>query len=38
VLVSPMLARMASRNLDDLDPVTTSRRITELVLDGVRPR
>jgi AcrR family transcriptional regulator len=38
VLVSPMLARMASRNLDDLDPVTTSRRITQLVLDGARPR
>jgi AcrR family transcriptional regulator len=38
VLVSPMLARMASRNLDDLDPITTSRRITQLVLDGARPR
>jgi len=38
VLVSPMLARMASRNLDDLDPVTSSRRITQLVLDGARPR
>jgi AcrR family transcriptional regulator len=38
VLVSPMLARMASRNLDDLDPVTMSRRITQLVLDGARPR
>jgi AcrR family transcriptional regulator len=38
VLVSPMLARMASRNLDDLDPVATSRRITQLVLDGARPR
>jgi AcrR family transcriptional regulator len=38
VLVSPMLARMASRNLADLDPVTASRRITQLVLDGARPR
>jgi AcrR family transcriptional regulator len=38
VLVSPMLARMASRNLGDLDPVTASRRITQLVLDGARPR
>lgn len=38
LLVAPMLARIASGNLDDLDPVTTSRRITQLVLDGARPR
>src|ERR1700728_328263 len=38
VLVSPMLARMASRNLDDLDPLTSGPRITQLVLDGARPR
>ena len=38
VLVAPMLARIASGNLDGLDPVDTSRRIAQLVLDGVRPR
>jgi hypothetical protein len=38
VLVPPTLARMASRNLDDLEPITSSRRITPLVLDGARPR
>ena len=38
VLVAPMLARIASGNLDDFDPVVTSRRITQLVLDGARPR
>jgi AcrR family transcriptional regulator len=38
ILVSPMLARIASGNLDDLDPLATSRRIAQLVLDGARPR
>jgi AcrR family transcriptional regulator len=38
VLVGPILARMASGATDDLDPRSTSRRITELVLDGVRPK
>jgi AcrR family transcriptional regulator len=38
VLVAPMLARIASGNLDDLDPLSTSRRIAQLVLDGARPR
>jgi hypothetical protein len=38
VLVAPMLARIASGNLDDFDPAVTSRRITQLVLDGARPR
>jgi Tetracyclin repressor-like, C-terminal domain len=38
VLVAPMLARLASGNLGDLDPVAASRRITQLVLDGARPR
>src|ERR1700728_4510990 len=31
VLVAPMLARIASGNLDDLDPLATSRRIAQLV-------
>ena len=38
VLVAPILARMASGEVDDLDPLWTSRRITELVLNGVRPK
>jgi AcrR family transcriptional regulator len=38
VLVGPILARMATGLIDDLDPVETSRRITQLVFDGVRPR
>jgi AcrR family transcriptional regulator len=37
VLVAPILARMASGVVDDLDPLSTSRRITALVLNGVRP-
>ena len=38
VLVAPILAGMASGAVDDLDPLSTSRRITELVLNGVRPK
>jgi AcrR family transcriptional regulator len=38
VLVSPVLARMASGNTDDLDPVRTSRDIAALVFAGAQPR
>jgi AcrR family transcriptional regulator len=38
VLVSPILARMASGTTEDLDPAQTSRRITDLVFAGVQPR
>jgi AcrR family transcriptional regulator len=38
VLVAPILARTASGGTDDLDAQSTSRRITDLVFDGVRPR
>jgi len=38
VLVGPILARMATGLIDDVDPVETSRRITQLVFDGARPR
>ena len=38
VLVGPILARMATGLIDDVDPVETSRRITTLVFEGARPR
>jgi AcrR family transcriptional regulator len=38
VLVSPVLARMASGNTEDLDPAQTSRRIAALVFTGAAPR
>lgn len=38
VLVSPVLARMASGNTDDLDPGQTSRGIVALVFAGAEPR
>jgi AcrR family transcriptional regulator len=38
VLVSPVLARMASGNTDDLDPEQTSRGIVALVFAGAQPR
>jgi AcrR family transcriptional regulator len=38
VLVGPILARMATGLIDGLDPVETSRRITQVVFDGARPR
>jgi AcrR family transcriptional regulator len=38
LLVGPILARMGSGAIDDLDPETTSRRITRLVFDGAAPR
>jgi AcrR family transcriptional regulator len=38
VLVSPVLARMASGNTDDLDPEQTSRDIVALVFAGAQPR
>ena len=38
LLVSPLLARMASGDTDRLDPERTSRQIIELVLDGAAPR
>jgi len=38
VLVSPVLARMAAGNTDDLDPGQTSRGIVALVFAGARPR
>ncbi len=38
MLVGPVLARMGSGVTDDLDPKETSRRITDLVYDGVQPR
>lgn len=38
VLVSPVLARMASGNTEDLDPAQTSRSITALVFAGAEPR
>jgi AcrR family transcriptional regulator len=38
VLVSPVLARMASGNTEDLDPAQTSRRIAALVFAGAAPR
>jgi AcrR family transcriptional regulator len=38
VLVGPILSRMSSGATDDLDPLATSRRITELVLEGARPK
>jgi AcrR family transcriptional regulator len=38
VLVSPVLARMASGNTEDLDPARTSRSITALVFAGAAPR
>jgi hypothetical protein len=38
VLVGPVIARMATGIVDDLDPIETSRRITGLVLAGARSR
>ena len=38
VLVSPVLARMASGNTDDLDPGQTSRNVVALVFAGAEPR
>lgn len=38
VLVSPVLAAMASGNTEDLDPAQTSRSITALVFAGAEPR
>jgi AcrR family transcriptional regulator len=38
VLVGPILARMATGLIDDLDPLETSRRITQLVFQGARTR
>jgi AcrR family transcriptional regulator len=38
VLVSPVLARMASGNTEDLDPAQTSRSLTALVFAGAEPR
>jgi AcrR family transcriptional regulator len=38
VLVSPVLARMASGNTGDLDPAQTGRGITALVFAGAQPR
>ncbi|MFJ7278174.1 TetR/AcrR family transcriptional regulator [Kitasatospora sp. NPDC098663] len=37
LLVSPLLARMASGSTDRLDPEQVSRRIIDLVLDGAAP-
>jgi AcrR family transcriptional regulator len=38
MLVGPVLARMGSGATEDLDPGETSRRITDLVFDGIRAR
>jgi AcrR family transcriptional regulator len=38
VLVGPVIARMATGLIDDLDPFETSRRLTQFVFDGARPR
>ncbi len=38
VLVSPVLARMASGNTEDIDPAQTSRSIVTLVFAGAQPR
>ncbi len=38
VLVSPVLARMAAGNTEDLDPAQTSRNIVSLVFAGAQPR
>ncbi len=38
VLVAPILSRVASNATDDLDPVVTSRQITDLVFKGLGPR
>ncbi|MEE4023453.1 TetR/AcrR family transcriptional regulator [Gordonia sp. PKS22-38] len=35
MLVSPLLARMSAGDINDIDPESTSARITDLVLDGV---
>jgi AcrR family transcriptional regulator len=37
LLVAPILARMASGAIGDLDPTTTSQRIIELVFTGIQP-
>ena len=37
LLVSPLLARMASGSTDQLDPAQSSRQITDLVLTGAAP-
>jgi AcrR family transcriptional regulator len=36
ILVGPVLARMGSGTTEDLDPATTSRRIVDLVYDGIQ--
>lgn len=38
MLVGPVLARMGSGATAGLDPEETSRRITDLVFDGIRAR
>jgi AcrR family transcriptional regulator len=38
MLVGPILARMASGTTAGLDPIETSRRITDLVYEGIQPR
>jgi AcrR family transcriptional regulator len=38
ILVGPILARMGSATTEDLDPAKTSRRIVELVYDGIQAR
>jgi AcrR family transcriptional regulator len=38
VLVGPILARMGSGATEDLDPQKTSRRIVDLLYDGIRAR
>ncbi len=38
VLVAPILSRVASNSTDDLDPVSTSRTIADLVFGGLAPR
>ena len=38
VMVAPILSRMASGATDDLDPVTTARRITDLIFAGIEIR
>jgi AcrR family transcriptional regulator len=37
VLVAPILARMASGAVEDLDPIKTSERVVDLLLTGIQP-
>jgi AcrR family transcriptional regulator len=37
VLVAPILARMASGAVEDLDPIKTSQRIVDLLCTGIQP-